>query len=373
MLKRVVLFLVVFCLSVSSVWADGNLEESEAKNTVYTLTLDDAISLATEDNPKLNACDIKKENYKTQLSAAYIQKSAYKNNSVKIYASSGYDAIYIKNGYYVDLYESQVGLCDYEYEQIKSTLAYNVTQKYYNLKNCEKLLNIAKNSYNLVSENYNNAKTSYNLGLIPKYDLDSTAIGLKKAENAVLLYENNMNIAKEDFKIAIRKNNEDCDFVLTDEIKCEDFDTNLSDDLINAEKSRYDIAGLKSQYDLSKKYLDMTALPSNTARYTDAYSKFITAEYNYTNNKDLILLGIKTSYNSISSAKNDMDTARDNLTLVNDAYNIAKIKYEQGMITSTELTSALNNISQAEIELENAKLTYELAVKKYQYEISIGL
>lgn len=373
MFKKVVLFFVIFCLSVSFVAADENIKENETETEINTLTLDEAIALAVEGNPSLNACEIKKDNYKTQLSAAYIQKSSYKNNSVKIYASSGYDAIYIKNGYYVDLYESQIELCDYEYEQIKSTLAYNVTQKYFNLKNCEKLLNIAKNSYNLVSESYNNAETSYNLGLIPKYDLDSTAINLKKAQNAVSLYENNLNIAKEDFKIAIRKNNEDYDFVLTDEIKCEDFDTDLSADLTTAEKSRYDILGLKSQYELSKKYLDITALPSNTARYTDAYSKFITAEYNYTNNKDLILLGVKTAYNSIFSAKNDMDTANDNLLLVNDAYNIAKIKYEQGMITSNELTNALNNISQAEIELENAKLTYELAVKKYQYEISIGL
>ena len=54
-------------------------------------------------------------------------------------------------------------------------------------------------------------------------------------------------------------------------------------------------------------------------------------------------------------------------------YNIAKIQYDLGMITNTQLSAALNAATAAETELENSKLTYKLAVIKYGYDITIGL
>ena len=33
----------------------------------------------------------------------------------------------------------------------------------------------------------------------------------------------------------------------------------------------------------------------------------------------------------------------------------------------------MNDLSQSEIDFENAKLTYKLAVEKYGYEITVGL
>ena len=43
------------------------------------------------------------------------------------------------------------------------------------------------------------------------------------------------------------------------------------------------------------------------------------------------------------------------------------------MITNAQLTATMNSVFNAETELENAKLTYKLAVEKYGYEITIGL
>ena len=375
MFKKVVSIIICTMMVSLSVYADGD-DTTEtvdsAEPAVYTISLADCINMATTENPQLEACDIKKENYETQLSAAKITKSNYKDNRT-VYVSSGYEVTYIRGGYYVDSFQSALDLCDFERRQIESTLAYNATQKYFNYKNCMKLVDIASKSYDLAAENYNSMKLSYDLGLVSQNELDNAQLSLKRAEYIVQSYNNNCNLALDDLKIALRKNNEDCTLVLTDEIECGDYEGDLNADLVTAENSRYDINSLKSNYELKKKYLDLTGLPSTSAKYTSAYSDFITAEYNYTNNKDLILLGVKSSYNSISSAKNDLDIANDNLNLKNSAYNIAKIKYDQGMITNMELMSAMNDVSQAEIELENAKLTYKLAVEKYKYEISIGL
>lgn len=337
----------------------------------YTLTVDEAIDMAIKDNPQLKACLEKKEDNKIQLKGARETKSQFRDLK-NIPITSAYELVYIKNGYYVHSYEKALELSDYEYRQIEAQIAYNVTQKYFTLKNCEKLVEIAKNSYKLVKENLDNANLSYELGIISKSELDSAKVGLMQAEFTMESYINNYDIAKEDLKIALRKNNENCNFVLTSELTVNDFTTNLSEDLIIAENSRYDITALKVNYELSKEFLDLT-LGAATTRKSAAQSSYITAEYNYTNNKSLILLGIKSSYNNISATRNNTILTEENLKLKKNDYNIAKIKYEQGLITNSEILTSLNNVYTAEVEYENSKLNYVLAVDKYKYDIQIGL
>lgn len=374
--KSIALFLSFIVLSMH-VFADETVTYENTVTQVgdikiYTLSLDEAITIALDNNPQLNASVVRKQNNKTQLTAARETKAGYRDIN-EIYVSTGYEVNYIKNGYYVHTYENAVKLSDYEYKQIEAQIAYNVTEKYFTLKNCEKLLEIAKNSFELVKENYSATNLSYELGLVAKTDLDSVNVSLLQAQFALDSYTNNYEIAKEDFKIALRKNSENCDFVLTSTLNVEDFETNLEEDLLTAESSRYDILSLKSNYELSKEYYELTNLPENTARFTSAYSNYITAEYNYTNNKSLILLGIKSGYNNISNTRNNVTLTEETLKLRENAYKIAQIKFEQGMITNVELLSALNDVYTAEVEFENAKLNYNLAVDKYKYDIQIGL
>lgn len=376
MYKKIIGIVLCTILFSSSVLAENtviNAEETQVveETNIYTLSLEEAIEIAKENNPQLKASIAKKEDNKIQLKAARETKAQYKDlNNIPI--TTAYELVYIKHGYYVHSYEKALELSDYEYKQIEAQISYNVTEKYYNLKNCEKLVDIAHNSYNLVLENYNNTKLSYELGLISKVEFDSANVSLLQAAFTLESYQNNYDIAKEDFKIALRKNNENCDFVLTSNLNVSDFETNLAEDLILAEKSRYDINSLKTNYELSKEYLDLT-LGAATARKSAAQSSFITAEYNYTNNKSLILLGIKSSYNNISLSKNNVTLSEETLKLKKNAYEIAKVQFEQGMITNNELLSDLNDVYKAEVEYENAKLKYNLAVDKYKYDIQIGI
>lgn len=370
MVKKVLSMVLILNMIFATAYAQE--ATTNAENTTYTLSLDEAITIALTDNPQLKVCEINKSNYKTQLDAAKINKSKYKDIR-EISASTGIDLMYVKGGYYVETYKRAIDLTDYEYKKTEATITYNTIQKYYNLKNCYKLLEIAENSHSLVEKNYNNAVISYNQGLISKIDLENSEFGMKKTAYMVDLYKNNLEIAKSDFKIALRKNDENCEFVLDDSIICEDYNGYLAEDLLTAEKSRYDILSLKNNYELAKLYLDLTSLPSNTARYMSAYSSLITAEYNYKNNKDLILLAVKSSYNNITTAKNDLDIAQTNYNIKKSMHKITELKTEMGMVTNAELSASINELAQSEIELENAKLTYKLAVEKYKHEISIGL
>jgi len=378
MIKKIICVFFCFILLSTSVYAeketttaDINVVKTEEAIKVYTLSLDDAIKMALTDNPQLNACLEKKEDTRIQLKSARETKADYRDLK-NIPITAAYELVYIKNGYYVHTYENMLKLSDFEYKQIESQIAYKVTEKYFNLKNCEKLVEISQNSYNLVLTNYNNAKLSYDLGVISKVELDSAYVSLLQTQFTLQSTKDNYEIATEDFKIALNKNNEICKFVLTDTLDVTEFSTNLSEDLITAENSRYDITSLKVNYELAKEYLDLT-LGGATTRKSSAKSSFITAEYNYTNNKSLILLGIKSSYNNINSSYNNVTLASETLNLKKNTYNIATIQYEQGIITNTELLSAMNNMYAAEIEFENAKLKYRLSVDKYKYDIEIGI
>ena len=378
MIKKIVCVLFCFILLSTVVYADEKTTTIDGINMgtkeniiVYTLSLDDAIKMALTNNPQLNASIVKKEDTKIQLKAARETKADYRDLK-NIPITTAYELVYIKNGYYVHTYENMLKLADYEYKQLEAQIAYKVTEKYYNLKNCERLLEISQSSYDLVLTNYNNASLSYDLGVVSKSELDSAYVSLLQAKFSLQVTKDNYSIAEEDFKISLNKNNEICKFVLTDTLDITEFSTNLEHDLIVAENSRYDITSLKANYDLAKEYLDLT-LGAAVTRKSSAKSSFITAEYNYTNNKALILLGIKSSYNNITASRNNVTLASETLKLKKNAYNIATIQYEHGLITNIELLTAMNNMYVAEVEFENAKLKYRLSVDKYKYDVEIGI
>jgi len=377
MIKKITSVLLCLTLTFICVFADDNVideiaYESSSSTVVYTLSLNDAISMAVTDNPQLKACEAKQNNNRIQLdSAKYSEHSYSKTRTVSV--SSGYEVTYVKGGYYVFACEEAIKLCDKEYEQIKSKIAYDVTEKYFNYKSVLKLVELTEKSFGLVAENYNNAKLSYDLGLISKYELDNAELSVKQLKYNLENLKNSCELAKDSLKISLNKNNVDCDFILTDNVTTELFTTNLQEDLELAKQNRYDINGLKSNYLMAKKYFELTTVPNTSAKYNSALSSYITAEYNYNNNSALILLGVKSAYNNIFATNNALDIKDSTLNLKKSNYEIAKVKYEQGLITNTELTTALNDVAQAEIDLENAKLSYKLAVEKYKYEINIGL
>ena len=156
MIKKIVCVLFCFILLSTVVYADEKTTTIDVINMgtkeniiVYTLSLDDAIKMALTNNPQLNASIVKKEDTKIQLKAARETKADYRDLK-NIPITTAYELVYIKNGYYVHTYENMLKLADYEYKQLEAQIAYKVTEKYYNLKNYERLLEISQSSYDLV-------------------------------------------------------------------------------------------------------------------------------------------------------------------------------------------------------------------------------
>lgn len=358
-------------LAAGSVYADAEQTQTQAQTAHYKLSLKDAIDMAIKDNPQITACETEQKSNKINLDAAYKNMNRYKKADVH---STNYSVMFVKKGYYVHSYEAAIRLNDKNLEKIKSNISYNVTQSYFNYKIADSLCGIAQNAYNLAKENYDNVSKRFELGMIAELDLKSAGLNVTQCENTLNSYIRTRDIAKENLKINLQLDGTDCDFELTDSIECKDFSAALKDDTEKAMKSRYDVNALNENYLLAKEYFEIAKpLSESSATYQSAYSDYINKEYSYTNGKKQIALSLNNTYNSCLTAKDSLNTAQTSADIAKQTYDINKVKFGSGMITNTELTKSLNDYLNANISLENAKLTYKLAVEKYGYEISIGL
>lgn len=369
----IVLFTLIF-LSVNNVVYSDDTTKNDISNPeiTYTLSLADAIEMAITDNPQLVANTHRQNANYINIKSAQITKNSLKGLPLNI--SSGFETFCMKEGYYVEAAKTTYELSIKEAEKIKANISYNVTEAYYNVLLLQKLVYAAQNSYNLTVENINTVEAQYKLGLVSKLDYENAKISVTIANNTLSSYILNKDIAIDNLKILLNKYDEKCTIVLTDEIECEEYTSDVETDIVNALNTRYDITALKKQKNLAEQYFELSKpLTEETAIYNNAYASYIEAENNFENTKKLISLSIKSTYNNILTANANMNIAKEQYETEAKKLEAAKLKYELGMITNSELTQTINTLYEVQTNYANAKLTYRMAVEKYKYEISIGL
>lgn len=374
----IVLFTLIFLSVNNVVYSDDTTKDDTTKNDIsnpeitYTLSLADAIEMAITDNPQLVANTHRQNANYINIKSAQITKNSLKGLPLNI--SSGFETFCMKEGYYVEAAKTTYELSIKEAEKIKANISYNVTEAYYNVLLLQKLVYAAQNSYNLTVENINTVEAQYKLGLVSKLDYENAKISVTIANNTLSSYILNKDIAIDNLKILLNKYDEKCTIVLTDEIECEEYTSDVETDIVNALNTRYDITALKKQKNLAEQYFELSKpLTEETAIYNNAYASYIEAENNFENTKKLISLSIKSTYNNILTANANMNIAKEQYETEAKKLEAAKLKYELGMITNSELTQTINTLYEVQTNYANAKLTYRMAVEKYKYEISIGL
>jgi len=367
--KRIIALLV---LIVTAFTLCGSVYAEENAVKTYTLSLDDAIKMMIERDPSFKSADVKLADAERQLHEAYENQEDSKKMAVRI--SSGISGLLMQKGYYVEQAKLGVESAKREKEQKTASSSYNITQQYYSVKLCEKLLESAQSAYELTLNNKNTIDTQFSLGLVSELDVNNAAYALNQAKAARDKYERNLILARKNFATHIFIDDEEFVLNLTDGIEYEAFETNLQEDVKKALESRYDVYLLKNSVKLAETKASIAKhLGTDSSTYSSANQEYVQSEVTYKNTSRLIALSVNASYNAIIDAKDALFLAEEKLKLSQQEYNIAKVQYELGMITGTQLTSIMNAVTASQIELENAKLTYKLAVEKYGYDITVGL
>lgn len=362
-----ILVAVMLIMSASGVLAS---EDNNAK-TQYTLSLDDAVAMAFEDNDRINANLHKQRANDISVDTAYLTRKPYKKMPVNV--TNNFEMYCLREGYYIKAAEMSLRLSKLEEGKIRSSISYEVTQSYYNLVLVRKLVNAANNAYNLALSNKAVVDEQFALGLIPRLDYDNALISVEMAKNALDSYLINEDIAQENLKINLGIE-EECDIILTDDIKCEEYISDSAQDIEKAMETRYDINALRETRDLAYEYMDLsTVLAESSEIYNKAYSSYLDAEYNYTSTLKLMKLSLKSAYNNIMTSAQNMSISQKQYDIKLREYEASKIKYDLGTISNIELTKAINDLYDAQVSYANAKLTYRMAIEKYKYEITTGL
>ncbi len=360
----IILLLVIFVCTLPCVNA--------AEEVTYDLSLAQAIELAFTDNERIIANEHKQLAGEIAINSAYLARKPYKKMAVNV--SSNFDLYCLKEGYYIESAEMAHRLSVKEAERIESSIAYSVTEAYYNLVLMKKLTQAADNAVKLAQTNKDIVDKQYSIGLIAHLDYENASLATMSAQSALDTYRMNEKIAEENLKILLNIDDENVRINPTDEIECGEYSSDCNADAENALSTRYDVMALRESMNLAYQYYDLSSvLTKSSATYNSAYASYLEAQYNYNSTSKLIKLSIKTAYNNIVNSLDKMNISQKQYEIKLKEYEAAKIKYELGVIANIELTKAINDLYDAQVSYANAKLSYRMAIEKYKYEITTGL
>ncbi|MBQ3555119.1 MAG: 16S rRNA (guanine(527)-N(7))-methyltransferase RsmG [Bacteroidales bacterium] len=242
------------------------------------------------------------------------------------------------------------------------------------IKVAEDIVETSYSAFKLASNNLTNVNLQFSLGMVSALDVSNATYAKNEAEAQYNKSVRDLDLAVKSFAAKLFVNSKNSKFVLTDEIVYEDFNAVLETDTEKAINNRLDLYQLKSVYLQADRYTKVTILVGPTsAQHSDANQAKSTAEVNYNNAVTQTSLYINSVYNSVLDADDALSLAGENYSLRQKEYEIATLQYDLGMITNTQLVTYMNIATSAKLNLDNAKLTYLLAMKKYNYEIEIGL
>ncbi|MBQ8002653.1 MAG: TolC family protein [Clostridia bacterium] len=388
MIKKLTASLVaatIACCSLPAFAADESenfipAQKMEATPTkAIELSVEGAIALALENNPRVKAADSAITSAKLSLEVAqdsqkeFNQLSKYVNIPVKI--SDGLETAYLKEGYYPYAAKVGVELAEKSKEQVVAAVSYEVIEKYYNVKLMEKLVAIGKTGLKLAEENETLMKEHFAAGFVAAIEVKNAENAVLQAKNSLSSYERTLLIATESLKVSLQLDGTEYTLYLTDDITIPQLPENTDALIENALNTRFDITAARKDYELKSELFNITKryLTDDTALYHQAYSDYLNSEYTYNNAMKMIRLALGNEYTSILSAKDAIAVAENNLEVKQSLYDASKVKYDLGMITNIELTAAMAELDGAKTELENARVTYALAVIKFGYNTTIGL
>ncbi len=364
--KIILIFMAVFAVflcAISAYASDG------AK--VYTLSLDEAIKMATEYSPDMECHEVNKTNANIQLKSASMAKKNSQN--VEIHVNSNFELNYVKRGYYVEVARSQIRLLSFEKTKLQANIAYNTTSMYYNVQNASAVCDIASSAVERAVTNKEIIDNQFALGFCTALDVQNADIALMQAKANLSKCQNAYTLAQDNFKILLGIDGE-CTFKLTDDIKVDALNANLTSDTEKAMAQRYDVNALRENVTLTELYLQISsALSTRSSTYYSAYKNNITAKHSYNTGVKNIALIIKSAYFAAGEAAENTKISAQLLDFAQKNYEVNKLKSEMGMISSLALSKASDDLTSAQNSYQNALLNEKLAVEKYKYEVAIGL
>ena len=108
-------------------------------------------------------------------------------------------------------------------------------------------------------------------------------------------------------------------------------------------------------------------------RVKEARGQYEQARIETRDTRRTVLLSIKQAYHDLKASEKAIDSHRETVGQADKAYQIARIRWENGVSTSLELTESELNLSESSIMLQEALAYYRIALAKLERAIGLPI
>jgi len=223
---------------------------------------------------------------------------------------------------------------------------------------------------------YQNTQSRFNSGLASRHDVIMAEFGLSEAIVRSATAETRYTNARMGFNIAfgydLMQN-----ITLTDTLQEVPLpNISLGEAIEMALENRNEIRGTNFRFRMAE--LDMANV-INSRNYTRFSSRHIQAEATLIgatagrdNAPKQVEMDVRARYLDMTQRRNEVILARQNVIDTQEAYRLANLQFNAGMITLAETQRALLMTHQVELGLYNALLMYNLAVLDFELATTVG-
>ena len=426
--KKVLSTLAFLIMSSSIVSADSQ---------IISLSLDESITLALNNNRSIEQSKESKENAKWILSrmrrltgptlswtagANRIGGEDYVNRrrSSSVNYNYSFDnnlrlnfPLYTggKNENNIDAAKSGLTQAELNLENTRQQIKLQTITAYFDILHYRDLMNTRQEAVNILAEHLNQTETKLKIGVVARADVLASKVQLANAQQNFITAQNNYenSIATLDNLIGLSM---DTIIETTDELHYQKYDLDLNNCIEIALKNRPDFLAASEavkQAISNQKVTKANKKPQVTASVSKIFNgeKFFHDDHNenwsaglsitwnvFDNNvtnaqinesqatinrlksielqtKESIELDVRKNFNTLFAAEKNILTTAIAVTQAEEDFNIAKIKYNEGVGTNLEVMDAQEKLTEAKTNYYTALYNYN--VSKANLDRSIGL
>jgi len=249
----------------------------------------------------------------------------------------------------------------------------DVVHQYYQLAHARENLRISRDNMAIQQTLYENTQRMFDLGLRSRQDVLTAEFGLNEARVSVEESENALNNARMGFNIAfgfdLMQN-----VTLTDSLNVASLpDTSLQEAIGMALENRNEMHVANFRFELTEMEMRDAARGSRfSAAHIQAEANLMRAITDKTNAPKRIEMDIRTKYMNMHHRKNEVELGRLNVSNAQEAYRLANLQFNAGMITLVETQQAQLMAFTAELRYYAALLEYNLAIIDFELATTVG-
>ncbi|MFA6572083.1 MAG: TolC family protein [Bacteroidota bacterium] len=304
---------------------------------------------------------------------------------------------------------------DVSKEQLKSTIAktiLDVKKAFYGVLLTKSLSEITSAGFANAQDNYKNVKAMFDQGMVSEYDALQADVQVENFRPTVIMMENNYKNAKEGLKIlmgiepssdfeikgefeytdeALPQESELVSKALSDnlDLNTMNYKRQVDDAMINlysadywpslAAFGNYSYAGSSDDFKFSNYSSSMVGVSlslnlfkgmQTKAKVEQAKISHDVSEEQYVQLKSFIILQVKSKLLDVSSAKSKISTQDLNVKKAQMAYDISKIRYQEGKGIQLEIQN--NEIALRQAKMNRIQSIYEYIVSKAELDQLLG-